>query len=62
MLLSLTISLQETHLATRKRVQLDILLIVLITSSIAASAVPPCLIATIEVFSKLRALKYHEII
>ena len=39
--------------------------IVLITPPIAASAVPPCLIATIKVFSKFGALKersYHEII
>jgi hypothetical protein len=41
------------------------LLIVLITPLIAALAVPPCLIATIKVFSKFGALKersYHEII
>jgi hypothetical protein len=41
------------------------LLIGLITPPIATSAVPPCLIVTIEVFSKFRALKersYHEII
>ena len=41
------------------------LLIVLFTPSIAASAIPPCLIATIKVFSKFGALKersYHEII
>ena len=39
--------------------------IVLITPPIATSAVPPCLIATIQVFSKFGALKersYHEII
>ena len=39
--------------------------IVLITLLIAASAVPPCLIATIKVFSKFRALKersYYDII
>ena len=42
-----------------------ILSIVLITPPIAASAVPPCLIATIKVFSKFGALEerlYHEII
>jgi hypothetical protein len=41
------------------------LLIVLITRLIAASAVSSCLIVTIKVFSKFRALKersYHEII
>jgi hypothetical protein len=40
------------------------LLIVSIMPPIAASAIPPCLIATINVFSKLGALKewpYHEI-
>ena len=39
--------------------------IVSITPLIAASAVPPCLIATIKVFSKFGALEersYHEII
>jgi hypothetical protein len=39
--------------------------IVLITPPIAASAVPPCLITTIKVFSKFGALEersYHEII
>jgi hypothetical protein len=39
--------------------------IVLITPPIATSAVPPCLIATIEVFPKFGALRersYHEII
>jgi hypothetical protein len=44
-------------------VRLIILLIFLITLPIAASAVPPCLIATIKVFSKFGALKersYYE--
>jgi hypothetical protein len=39
--------------------------IVLVTPPIAASAVPPCLIATFKVFSKFGALEersYHEII
>ena len=39
--------------------------IISITLPIAASAVPPCLIATIKVFSKFGALEkrsYHEII
>jgi hypothetical protein len=39
--------------------------IVLITPPIAASAVPPCLIATIKVFSKFGALEersYYQII
>jgi hypothetical protein len=38
--------------------------IVLITSLIATSAIPPCLIATIKVFSKFGELEersYHEI-
>jgi hypothetical protein len=39
--------------------------IVSITPPIAASAVPPCLIATVKVFSKFGALEersYHEIV
>jgi hypothetical protein len=43
---------------------LIILSIVLIILPIAASAIPPCLIATTKVFSKFGALKewsYHEI-
>ena len=39
--------------------------IISITPPITASAVPPCLIATVEVFSKFGALEgrpYHEII
>jgi hypothetical protein len=52
-------------LATKKRVRLIILSIVSIMLPIAASAVPPCLIATIEFFSKFGALEersYYEII
>ena len=52
-------------MAIRKRVHLIILLIVSITLPIAASAVPPCLIATFKVYSKFGALKErtdHEII
>ena len=52
-------------MAIRKRVHLIILLIVSITLPIAASAVPPCLIATSEVFSIFGALEkrsYYEII
>jgi hypothetical protein len=44
---------------------LIILSIVLITLLIAASAIPPCLIATIKVFSKFGVLEersYHKII
>ena len=62
MLLSLTISPEEDPLATRKRLQLIMLLIVSITLLIAALAVPPCLIATIKVSSKFGALgeRFHE--
>jgi hypothetical protein len=65
MLLSSTICLLGNHVATKKRVRLNMLSIVSITPPIAASAVPLCLTATIKFFSKFGALKersYDEII
>jgi hypothetical protein len=57
MLLSLINSPSGNHLVIRKRLWLVILSIVSITSPIAAWAVPPCLIATVRVSSKFRALR-----
>jgi hypothetical protein len=65
MLLSLTICPSGDHLAIKKRVRLIMLSIVSLTLLIAASAAPPCLIATFKVFSKFGVLKertYHEIL
>jgi hypothetical protein len=57
MSLSLTISPKGDHLAIRKRLWLVMLSIVLMTPPITASAVPPCLIATIRVSLKFGALE-----
>jgi hypothetical protein len=57
MLLSLTISPLGATLVIRKGLHLIILLILLITSLIAALVIPPCLIATIKVSLKFGALK-----
>jgi predicted membrane channel-forming protein YqfA (hemolysin III family) len=65
MLLSLTISPLGDYLVTKNKVWLNILSIVLIMLLIAASTVPPCLIATFKVFLKFGAFKerfYYEII
>jgi hypothetical protein len=55
MSLSLTFSPSRATSVTRKGLHLIMLSILLITSLIAASAVPPCLIATIKVSSKFGA-------